>query len=104
MLFGSSRDPTAIAQVDLCQAWTSFQDLSVELKSLISHISICSPGGDGGGGGGGCAAGFTKVLSFTRPNFVTLYQTKNAQLFLISVFCEQSRKTGPYTRPIFYDY
>ena len=52
MLFGSSRDPTAIAQVDLCQAWTSFQDLSVELKSLISHISICSPGGDGGGGGG----------------------------------------------------
>ena len=37
-----------------------------------------------------CAAGFAKVLPFTRPNFtnfVTLYQTKNAQ-FLISIFCE----------------
>ena len=51
---------------------------------------------------GGSAAGFAKVLPFTRlnfANFVTLYQTKNAQLFLISIFCEQL-----YTRPIFYDY
>ena len=59
--------------------------------------------GGGGGGGGvlsliqfgwGCAAGFAKVLPFTRTifaNFVTLYQTKNAQLFLISIFCERSR-------------
>ena len=42
----------------------------------------------------GCAAGFAKVLPFTRSsfaNFVTLYQTKNAQLFLISIFCERSR-------------
>ena len=41
--------------------------------------------------GGGCAAGFAKVLPFNRPNFanfVTLYPTKNAQLFLISIFCE----------------
>ena len=41
--------------------------------------------------GGGCAAGFAKVLPFTRPNFanfVTLYQIENAHLFLISVFCE----------------
>ena len=45
-----------------------------------------------------------KVLLFIRPNFVTLYQTKNAQLLLISIFCERSRQTGPYTRPIFYDY
>ena len=53
----------------------------------------------GGGGtpiqfGGGCAVGFAKVLPFTRPNFanfVTLYQTKIAQLFLNSIFCERSR-------------
>ena len=32
--------------------------------------------------GGGCAAGFAKVLTFTRPNFVTLYQTKNARLHI----------------------
>ena len=39
----------------------------------------------------GCTAGFMKVLTaFTRVNFasfVTLYQSKNAQLFLISIFC-----------------
>ena len=43
--------------------------------------------------GWGCAAGFAKVLPFTKPNFanfVTPYQTKNAHLFLISIFCEQS--------------
>ena len=43
--------------------------------------------------GWGCAAGFMKVLIFTRPNFanfVTPYQTKNAQLFLTSVFFERS--------------
>ena len=36
----------------------------------------------------GCAAGFAKVLPFTRPNFasfVTLYQTRNAQLFLFLI-------------------
>ena len=43
----------------------------------------------------GCVAGLTKVIPFNRPtfaNFVTLYQTtyKNAQLFLISIFCKQS--------------
>ena len=40
----------------------------------------------GEGGGGECAAGFAKVLLFSRLNvayFVTLYKTKNAQLFLI---------------------
>ena len=31
------------------------------------------------------------VLDQIFANFVTLYQTKNAQLFLISVFCELSR-------------
>ena len=39
----------------------------------------------------GCATGFAQVLPFTRPNsanFVTLYQTKTAQLFLISIFCK----------------
>ena len=44
--------------------------------------------------GEGGAAGFAKVLPFTRPNFAnfaTLYLTKNAQLFLISIFCEGSR-------------
>ena len=46
-------------------------------------------------GGGGGAAGFAKVLPFTRPNFVTLYQTKNAHLFLISISCERSRKRDP---------
>ena len=41
----------------------------------------------------GCAAGFVKVLPFTRlnfANFVTLYQRKNALSFFISIFCEQS--------------
>ena len=37
----------------------------------------------------GCAVGSRKSYSFA--NFVTLYQTKNAQLFSISVFCEGSR-------------
>ena len=39
----------------------------------------------------GCVAGFMKVLPFTGLNFadfVTLYQSKNAQLFLISIFCK----------------
>ena len=54
--------------------------------------------------GGGGATGFAKVLPFTRPNFVVLYQTKNARLFLISIFCEQFCLKGPYTRLIFYDY
>ena len=43
--------------------------------------------------GWGLVTGFAKVLPFTRlnfANFVTLYQTKSAQLFLISIFCEQS--------------
>ena len=57
---------------------------------------------------GGCVPlGSRKSYPLTRPNFanvLTLYQTKNTQLFLISVFCERSRWTGPYTRPIFYDY
>ena len=47
-----------------------------------------TPGGTPIYFGWGCAAGFEKVLPFTRPNFanfVTPYQTKNAQLFLISV-------------------
>ena len=39
----------------------------------------------------GCTAGFMEVLTaFTTVNFasfVTLYQSKNAQLFLISIFC-----------------
>ena len=52
----------------------------------------------------GGATGFAKVLPFTRPNFVVLYQTKNARLFLISIFCEQFCLKGPYTRLIFYDY
>ena len=60
-------------------------------------------------GGGVPLAGFAKVLPFkiTRlnfANFVNLYQSKNAQLFLISIFYERSRQVGPYSRPIFYDY
>ena len=53
----------------------------------------------GGGGNShivwvGCAARFAKFLPFTRlnfANFVTLYRTKNAQLFSISIFCKRSR-------------
>ena len=43
--------------------------------------------------GGGVPLGSQIVLPFTRlnfANFVTLHQSKNAQLFLISIFCERS--------------
>ena len=66
-----------------------------------THSILSKRVNDVGGGGTpiyfewGCATGFTKVLPFTKPNFAdfdpTVYPTKNAQLFLISVFCEQSR-------------
>ena len=70
---------------------------------------VVFPGGTPIEFGWGCAAGFSKVLPFTRPNFanfLTLYQTKNAQLFLISIFCEWdlildefSMISRPNTRP-----
>ena len=56
----------------------------VVLSRLLLKLYLLTPWGVGGGGGYshivwvGCAAGFAKVLPFTRPNFanfVTLYQT-----------------------------
>ena len=65
---------------------------------------MCETRARGGGGGGGTpiySLGGGVLLEsqksyhlLVRPNFanfVTLYQTTNAQLFLLSVFCEQSR-------------
>ena len=51
-----------------------------------------------------------KVIPFTRPKFVTLYQTKNAQFFLFQYFVSDPVKQDPildqfsmiirpYTRP-----
>ena len=52
----------------------------------------------------GGAAGFAKVLPSTRvnfANFVNLYQSKNAQLFLISILCYYS--FCPLSDPVKWD-
>ena len=67
---------------------------------LISVIFL----GLGSSGGGGGAAGFAKVLLSTRinfANFVNLYQSKNAQLFLISILCYYS--FCPLSDPVKWD-
>ena len=103
-------------RLPVCPVYTTrfFRSVPLFIRSVpLLTCSVNRPGGTPIWFGWGCADGFAKALPFTRPNFanfVTLYQTKNAQLFLISVFCERSRKrdpildqfpmiTRPYTRP-----
>ena len=89
------------------------------MKNLFEQMTDYLEGGRGLGGtpiyslGGGVPLGLRKsypLLYQNFANFVTLYQTKNAQLFLISVLwaillkCDPildqfSMITRPYTRP-----
>ena len=76
--------------------WTG----SVPVTDSHPLYTICAGAVSLGGGGlpyslgVGVPLGSRKSYPFTRTNFanfVTIYQTKNAQLFLISVFSERSR-------------